>query len=96
MPWTPTGDATCDTCGHLRFCPEDRALAVQMMRAGGWRHMKGTTEGGREFETILCPRCAKDEKRRTRSSKETIEQEELPLDFEAGRVVVGKQGFSSR
>lgn len=95
MPWLPSGDASCDTCPVIRYCPEDRALAIQMMRAGGWRHMAGMTLGGEEFETILCPGCTRGEKRKTRT-KETLEQDALPLDFESGRKIIGRQGFSSR
>lgn len=95
MPWTPKGYAVCDSCGRERVCVEDRQMAIQMLRASTWRHMKGTTLGGQEFETILCSSCAKDEHKRKRT-KETIEQEELPLDFESGRIVTGKQGFASR
>lgn len=95
MPWLPNGDASCDTCALVRLCVADRHLAIQMMRAGGWRHMQGITLGGRTFETILCPGCTREEKKRKRT-KDTVEQEELPLDFRTGGTVVGKQGFSSR
>jgi hypothetical protein len=95
MGWLPGGDAVCDTCPKIRVCVDDRALAIQMMRAGGWRHMAGTTLGGQDFETILCPGCAKDERRRGRTNKD-IEQDALPIDWEEGRIVVGKQGVQSR
>lgn len=57
--------------------------------------MAGQTLEGKQFETILCPKCVKEEKKRSRAPKE-IEQDTLPLDFEEGRIVVGRQGFSSR
>jgi hypothetical protein len=93
--WLPKGDAECDTCGAIRPGTDDRHMTIQMMRAAGWRHMKGTTRGGQDFETVLCPRCAKDEKRRTRS-QEIVDQEALPLDWEEGRRVVGGQGSHTR
>lgn len=97
MGWLPKGDAACDNedCGAIRICVDDRHKAIQMMRAGGWRHMEGKTLGGQDFETILCPKCAKDERRRTRVKAEP-DQDVLPLDFEEGRVVVGRQGVQSR
>jgi hypothetical protein len=93
--WLPKGDAACDNCAKVRFCTHDRRQAIQMMRAGGWRHMAGTTLGGEPFETILCPECTKGETRTTRTKVE-LEQDVLPLDFEAGREIIGRQGFSSR
>lgn len=95
MGWLPKGDAQCDTCPSIRTCVADRNLAIQMMRAGGWRHMQGKTLGGQDFETILCPDCAKQEKKRVRSKGEAV-QEALPLDWEQGRIVVGRQGVQSR
>lgn len=95
MGWLASGDAACDTCATVRICVSERAKAIQMMRAGGWRHMEGKTLGGQDFETILCPGCTRDERRRTRT-KADVEQDALPLDWEEGRAVVGKQGFQSR
>jgi hypothetical protein len=95
MPWTAKGDAACDTCGTERACVPDRHLAIQMMRAGGWRHMKGTTLGGQEFETIICSPCTKGEYKRSRGRRDTVQQE-LPLDFEEGRVVARGEGVQSR
>lgn len=74
---------------------QDRNTAIQMMRAGGWRHMRGQTLGGQQFETILCPTCIKDTKRKSRAKTETV-QDALPLNWEEGRKVVGGQGVSSR
>lgn len=96
MGWTVKQDcAVCDGCGATRGVVSDREMSIQLLRAGGWRHMAGKTLEGKEFETILCPRCIKEEKRRSRGTKE-IEQDTLPLDFEEGRIVVGSQGVSSR
>lgn len=94
MPWLLCGDATCDTCGHVRVAACTQGDTIEMMRAAGWAHMKGTTLGGQEFETILCPACRRDEKRRTRVKAE-MDQEALPLNWEEGRVI-GGQGVSSR
>lgn len=95
MPWLEKGDAQCDNCPSVRTCVPDRAQSIQMMRAAGWRHLEGTTLGGKAFETILCPPCVGTEHKRSRLKAET-DQQELPLDFESGRVVPGRQGFSSR
>lgn len=96
MGWLmPLGHVGCDSCGATRWTCDDEQQAIQMLRAGGWRHMAGKTLGGQEFETILCPGCVKDERKRSRGKKE-IEQDTLPLDFEKGRIVVGGQGISSR
>lgn len=95
MGWLPRSYAACDTCGFERVVLEDRDAAIQLLRAGGWHHMRGKTLGGQEFETILCRKCAKDERRRTRV-KEEVEQDALPLNWEEGRIVVGKQGVQSR
>lgn len=95
MPWLKDGDVACDTCGFKRGGVPDIAVSVQMLRAGGWGYFRGVNIGGEEFETIACPRCRKDEKRRPRV-KESIEQDVLPLDFEEGRIVGGQQGVSSR
>lgn len=95
MSWLPAGYVGCDTCGAQRVGVEDRDATIQMIRAAGWRHMKGTTIGGQDFETILCPGCAKEERRRPRKSVDP-QEETLPLDFEEMRIVVGKQGYSSR
>lgn len=96
MGWTVKQDcAVCDNCGATRGVTDDREQSVQLLRAGGWRHMSGKTLEGKEFEIILCPPCIKEEKKRPRGVKE-IPQDTLPLDFEEGRVVVGRQGISSR
>lgn len=95
MGWTPKGDAACDTCGTVRMCIGNRHQAIQMMRVAGWRHMKGETLGGQEFETILCRDCASNEHRRVRT-KSPLEQDELPLQWDTERKSVGGQGISSR
>jgi hypothetical protein len=95
MGWLPLGDAACDTCGKQRVGSFDRTKAIQMLRAGGWHHMAGLTIGGVPFESILCRVCGHDEHRRPRTSA-VAQQEELPLDWEEGRTVVGAQGVQSR
>lgn len=81
----PLGDAQCDSCGAIRVGNFDRAVAIEMIRAGGWHHMVGNTIGGVPFESILCKRCGHDEHKRPRSTV-VIEQEALPLDWEGARV----------
>lgn len=95
MGWLPNGYVACDTCGLERVCVQDRALATQMLRASRWRHMVGKTLGGKDFEAILCPGCAHDERKRSRIREQMI-QDELPLNWEEGRIVVRQQGVSSR
>ena len=96
MGWMVKQDcAVCDGCGATRGVTGDREESVQLLRAGGWRHLKGKTLGDEDFETILCPGCVKDQRRRSRD-KTQVEQDTLPLDFEEGRIVVGRQGVSSR
>lgn len=94
MPWLPDGDAQCDTCEQVRIAFDDRHHTIQVMRAAGWRHMKGTTLGQVPFETILCPGCTKEQKRKTRTKQEGV-QEALPLDWQEEKTV-GGQGVSSR
>jgi len=53
---------------------------VQVLRALRWHHSSGTTIGGAPYEALLCPVCAKDERRRKRIPT-TIDQEALPLDW---------------
>lgn len=96
MGWTVKQDcAVCDGCGSTRGVTSNREESIQLLRAGGWRHLSGKTMEGNEFETILCSKCVKDERRKPRGVKE-IEQDALPLDWEQGRIVVGRQGISSR
>lgn len=95
MGWTAKGYAVCDSCGRERVCVEDRHMATQMLRVGGWRHMQGKTLGGQDFETILCPECVKGERKRSRSKAEGVQQE-LPLPWEEARVVRGAQGIQHR
>lgn len=95
MGWLPKDMVKCDNCPLGRQVVADRQQAIQLLRAGGWRHLEGKTEGGQDHEVILCPGCAKEQRRRSRG-KETLEQDALPLDWEKGRIVVGRQGISSR
>jgi hypothetical protein len=95
MPWTPQGDAVCDTCGVVRAADGDRHHAIQIIRAGGWHHAAGKTLGGADFEAILCARCARDERRRTRQLP-LPQQEALPFDWENWRHTPDGQGFQSR
>ena len=85
--WDCKGNGICQTCG--RKGPS----CVDSLRALGWHHGKGVTMGGDPYEVLLCPRCAKDEKRRM-VSRTTLEQEELPLDW--GQPVVKSQGGHTR
>lgn len=96
MAWLRNGQvAACDTCKRERWVVEDRDASIQLLRAAGWHHMKGRTQGGVDFESLVCPECGKGERRRPRAMG-SPEQDTLPLDFEKGRIVGGKQGVSSR
>lgn len=95
MGWLPKGYAACDTCGIARAVVSDREASIQLLRAGGWRHMAGRTLGGQDFETILCAGCTKDEHRRSRT-KPSEQEDTLPIDWEAHRVVRGKEGIQHR
>lgn len=57
--------------------------------------MEGKLEGGDDFETILCPKCVRESRRKPRGNKE-LDQEALPLDWEQNRIVVGQQGVQAR
>ena len=91
MPWLDNGDAKCDSCPQQRVGHLNRALAIQMLRAGNWRHMIGKTLGGVPFETILCRDCAHHEHKRTRKDND-LQQDALPFDWEEFRRVERKQG----
>lgn len=95
MGWMPKDMVKCDNCPLGRQVVADREQSIALLRAGGWRHLKGTTEGGQDFETILCPGCTREQRKRSRA-KEVLPQDTLPLNFEEGRIVVGRQGVSSR
>lgn len=94
MGWLPDGCATCDTCGKLRIGPHEREQAIQMMRAAGWHHWVGVTLGGVGQEVILCPQCAKDEKKRPRSTV-IIEQDSL-FEWKELQDFGKSQGIQSR
>jgi hypothetical protein len=94
MPWLPDGCATCDTCGKLRIGLHERKAAIQAMRAGGWHHSKGLTIGGVPYEVILCPGCAKDERKRQRNIV-VVDQDSLFDVEEYGKIERG-QGVQSR
>lgn len=95
MGWTSLGDAVCDSCPAERVGSLNRQSAIQMIRAGGWHHMIGSTIGGVPFEAILCPRCARDERKRPRTTV-VIDQDALPFDWEEFRKVERGEGFQSR
>lgn len=97
MSWIGNGDAACDTCGRIYPAPADlyRGVAIQRLRAAGWHYGSGETYGGEPYEALLCPHCARDEKRRRRESKE-IDQEGLPLDWDAYRRTENGPGYQSR
>lgn len=96
MTWAQNGDAHCDNaCGAVYLGETDRHAVIQRMRAARWHHAQGNTIGGAPYEAILCPKCAKDERKRRRD-KPSIKQEALPLSWEEYRRNEQAQGFQSR
>jgi hypothetical protein len=86
--WDSKGNGVC-SCG--REGPSD----VEVLRALGWHYGNGVTISGAQYEALLCPACAKDEKRRV-VRKPSIEQDALPLDWGRCAAVVKGQGGHTR
>lgn len=63
MTWDAKGTAHCDSCRAFKEVDGD----TNRLRALGWHHSKGTTVGGADYEGILCPLCARNERKRERS-----------------------------
>lgn len=89
------GNGICQTCGKAGPGHEVRRLGIDFLRVLGWHYGSGETIGGQQYEVLLCPHCSKDEKRRV-VVKSTIEQDELPIDWEALRTVPKSQGGHTR
>jgi hypothetical protein len=87
--WNSKGDGVCDTCGKVG------PSGVEVLRALGWHHGAGQTIGGGAYEALLCPVCAKDEKRR-KVNKPSIEQDALPFDWNQFVAVQKGQGGHTR
>lgn len=94
--WDSKGNAVCNNCGKTRAGHEDRRVAVNYLRAGGWHHSQAKTLGGNSYEAILCPQCVTGEKKKIRQQS-TLDSEPLPFDWETmkGQPERG-HGFSSR
>lgn len=78
VQWDRNGDTKCNTCGRHGYGDKNRHRAIQRLRAAGWHHSSGQTYGGRDYEEILCPSCAKDERRKKRD-RPRMEQDTLPM-----------------
>ena|SRR5688572_7620551 len=63
MTWDAKGTAHCDSCAEFKEVNGD----VNTLRALRWHHSKGTTVGGQAYEGILCPQCARNERKRERN-----------------------------
>lgn len=87
--WDTKGNGICQTCG--RKGPAN----IQTLRALGWHHGAGVTIGGSGYEALLCPNCAKDEKRR-KTTRSTLEQDQLPIDWTQCEVAPRSQGGHTR
>ena len=89
---TPCWDAKGNgLCGCGKTGPD----SVQVLRALGWHYGCGVTIGGAAYEVLLCPACAKDEKRRV-VTKSTLPQDEIPFDWEQFKAVPKSQGGHTR
>jgi hypothetical protein len=87
--WGSKGNGICGTCG--REGPRN----IEVLRALGWHYGNGDTIGGAQYEVLLCPACAKDEKRRV-VRKPSIEQDSLPIDWGQYAAVEKGQGGNTR
>lgn len=87
--WDAKGNGLCQTCG--RPGPD----SVETLRVRGWHYGSGVTIGGVPYEALLCPRCAKDVKRKV-IVKSTLEQDQLPIDWDSCRVEPKSQGGHTR
>lgn len=96
MGWDAKGNGVCDSCGHVGPGNMHRATAVEVLRVLGWHHSKGVTIGGDRYEGILCPLCARNERRKIKTKKEAPQQDAFPLDWEQFRVQEQGEGFQSR
>lgn len=72
-----------------------RRLGIEFLRVLGWRHGAGVTIGGQPYEELLCPLCAKDEKKKVRT-KPDLEQDALPIDWDQYQTVPRTQGGHTR
>jgi hypothetical protein len=68
---------------------------VEVLRALGWHYGNGVTIGGAPYEVLLCPGCAKDEKRRV-VIRPSIEQDALPIEWEQFKAAKKGQGGHTR
>lgn len=92
--WDAKNNAIC-ACGRVGPGHERRDVAIQYLLGLGWHHSAGTTIGGQQYEAVLCPACAKDERKR-KVKKFSFDEEALPLDWAACKPEVTGEGFSSR
>lgn len=92
--WDSKGNVICG-CGNMFIGATRREDTVQMLRARGWNYSVGQTQGGQDYEAVLCPSCARNEHKRV-VSKPTIQQDDLPFDWEALRVSKESGGSHTR
>lgn len=86
--WDGKGNALC-------HCGATGPDSVELLRAARWHHSKGTTIGGAQYEDIMCPACAHDTHRRV-IVKSTIEQDDLPFDWDLFKEQPKSQGGYTR
>jgi len=93
--WDARGNGICQTCRKVGPGHEVRRLGIEFLRVLGWRYGSGETIGGQQYEDLLCPSCSKDEHRRV-IVKPSIEQDALPIDWEALKPPAKSQGGHTR
>lgn len=94
MAWDAHNNGLCDSCGRKGPGHDSRRIAVEYLRALGWHHSHGRTIGGDEYDAILCPQCAKNEKQK-KLTKSTLDDEPLPLNWEEFRPEARGPGYQS-
>lgn len=86
--WDDQGNAHCH-CGAKRPAAATREGTLQTLRAQGWHHSAGKTLSGNDYEALLCPACAKDEKKRRVTKPDPgLDQDALPINWDTYRPKV--------
>jgi hypothetical protein len=94
--WHANGDGICQGCGKVRPGIADRDMTITYLRAAGWHYSAGYTQNLAPYEMLLCPQCARDEKKRVVNRQPVLDQDALPLDWDACRPEVKGEGAQSR
>jgi hypothetical protein len=92
--WDTNGSGICQGCARIGPGTLDRGKAILYLRASGWHYNKGVTHNFTPYEMLLCPQCARDEKKRAQKIA-PIQQDALPIDWESFQVEVRHPGSQS-